>query len=174
MITAKNISSGFTLIELLIVIAIIGILSGIIVTQVGGTRSKARDARRLEDMRQISPAMESVMNDDANFFRSPTVVGTLPAIVNSNGKVYLVSIYDPLGDAEHQYIWVGNDGTQFCNGNAPGQYYCVLTKLESAAPCPSGQYHYFVVNNKGQKDHCDAHNYNSAASAPDICTCASW
>ncbi len=41
-------------------------------------------------------------------------------------------------------------------------------------PCPSGQYHYFVVNNKGQKDYCDAHNYNSAASAPDICTCASW
>lgn len=174
MATLKQQFQGFTLIELLIVIAIIGILSGIIVTQVGGARNKARDARRLEDMRQISPAMESVMNDDAKFFTSPTVVGTLPAITNARGNVYLVSIYDPLGDAEHQYIWVGNNGTQFCNGNAPGQYYCVLTKLENNAPCAAGEYHYFVVNNKGQKDHCDANNYNSVASAPDICTCTSW
>lgn len=45
---------GFTLIELLVVIAIIGLLSTMAVISLNSARAKARDARRLSDVKQIS------------------------------------------------------------------------------------------------------------------------
>lgn len=49
---------GFTLIELLIVIAILGLLSTIITVAMGNARLKARDAKRMSDMKQIQTALE--------------------------------------------------------------------------------------------------------------------
>ena len=53
-----NSQNGFTLIELLVVIAIIALLTGIIVTNLVGSRSKARDAKRVSDIGQIQVALE--------------------------------------------------------------------------------------------------------------------
>ena len=49
---------GFTLVELLVVIAIIGLLSTLAVIALGSARSKARDARRISDIKQIQTALE--------------------------------------------------------------------------------------------------------------------
>ncbi len=50
--------TGFTLIELLVVISIISLLSAIGAASLNSARTKARDTRRLSDMRQIATALE--------------------------------------------------------------------------------------------------------------------
>ena len=54
----KSKTAGFTLIELLVVIAIIGLLSSIVLASLNSARTKARDARRISDFKQISLALE--------------------------------------------------------------------------------------------------------------------
>lgn len=59
--------NGFTLIELLIVIAIIGILAGLVIASVGTVRLRARDADRLNTFRQIQNALELYYADNGQY-----------------------------------------------------------------------------------------------------------
>ena len=54
---------GFTLVELLVVIAIIGLLSTLAFISLNNARSKARDAKRVSDVRQIQSALELYYNN---------------------------------------------------------------------------------------------------------------
>ena len=54
---------GFTLIELLVVISIIGLLSTMAVIALNNARQKARDAKRISDIKQIQTALELYFND---------------------------------------------------------------------------------------------------------------
>lgn len=54
---------GFTLVEMLIVVAIIGLLSSTILIGLGPARAKARDARRIADLRQVQNGLENYYND---------------------------------------------------------------------------------------------------------------
>lgn len=51
--------SGFTLIEMLVVVTIIGLLSSTILVGLDNARRRARDARRIVDLRQIQNGLES-------------------------------------------------------------------------------------------------------------------
>jgi prepilin-type N-terminal cleavage/methylation domain-containing protein len=59
---------GFTLIELLVVIAIIGLLSSIVLASLNSARVKSRDARRLEDLKQMANAVQLYDVDPAPNF----------------------------------------------------------------------------------------------------------
>ena len=58
---------GFTLIELLVVIAIIGLLSTLAVVALNSARAKARDAKRVGDVKQMQTALELYYNDNQSY-----------------------------------------------------------------------------------------------------------
>ncbi len=59
---------GFTLIELLVVIAIIGLLSTLAVVALTSARAKARDAKRLSDVKQLQTALELSFADKGGVY----------------------------------------------------------------------------------------------------------
>ncbi len=71
----KTSNKGFTLIELLVVIAIIGILSSVVLASLNSARQKARDARRIADIKQIQLALE--LYADSNSGSYPTALSAL-------------------------------------------------------------------------------------------------
>lgn len=63
----QNYKSAFTLIELLVVIAIIGLLATISVVTLSNARGRARDVRRVADIKQVQTALELFFNDQGRY-----------------------------------------------------------------------------------------------------------
>ncbi|MEK7073444.1 MAG: prepilin-type N-terminal cleavage/methylation domain-containing protein [Patescibacteria group bacterium] len=63
----KRTQKGFTLIELLVVISIIGLLSTLAVVALNSAREKARDAKRVSDIKQVQTAMELYYSDNQQY-----------------------------------------------------------------------------------------------------------
>ena len=80
---------GFTLIELLVVIAIIGLLASIVIASLSTVQSKARDARRIEDIDQLRKAL-TLYSSDAGSYPIATATTTLTA-TSSVGAVLIAS-----------------------------------------------------------------------------------
>ncbi len=79
--------NGFTLIELLVVIAIIGLLSTLAVVALGSAKQKARDAKRLSDLKQFQSALELYYSDKTDYPSGNSVVlgGGSAACLNDQG-----------------------------------------------------------------------------------------
>ena len=78
---------GFTLIELLVVIAIIGLLSTLAVVALGSARVKARDSKRLSDLKQVQTALELYYTDNNGYPTASAVSlgSTNYACLNTSG-----------------------------------------------------------------------------------------
>jgi len=86
----KKNDEGFTLIELLVVIAIIGLLSTLSVLALNSARARARDAKRIADIKQIQTALEMYYNDADTYPTSSMVVAS--GTIAYGGNVYMKSI----------------------------------------------------------------------------------
>ncbi len=73
---------GFTLIELMVVIAIIGILAGIITASLSGAKAASRDAKRISDLNSIKLALSLYYNDNNKYPKTlaTMVPNYLPAV----------------------------------------------------------------------------------------------
>jgi len=81
---------AFTLIELLVVIAIIGILTTIAVVSLNNARAKARDAKRVADVKQVQTALELFFNDKGRY-PTPTefAVGSVYSTSTNGTTTYM-------------------------------------------------------------------------------------
>lgn len=71
-------NKGFTLIELLVVIAVIGILAAVVLASLNSARGKARDTRRISDLKQIQTALELYHTDNGSYPSTGVPVGSMP------------------------------------------------------------------------------------------------
>ena len=118
----KHHYSAFTLVELLVVIAIIGILSTLSVVVFNNVRAKARDSRRLSDVKQIGMALELYYDDTGRYPPPPTPTGTpITGLCLSNSGftstcgtiAYLQKIpSDPLPNIHYTYSYL-NSGESY-------------------------------------------------------------
>lgn len=71
----KRSHKAFTLIELLVVIAIIGILASVVVVNVGSSRIKARDAKRIAGKNEVITALKMAADDNGGIYPTGSVPG---------------------------------------------------------------------------------------------------
>lgn len=121
---------GFTLIELLVVIAIIGLLATLAIVSMGSARAKARDAKRISDIRQMSTIIDvedaAAPNTAITGVAGCILVDADVILCNAPGDVNQFSKFqDPstpgtpcttlLGDVTCQYSISKADGTAAAN-----------------------------------------------------------
>ncbi len=84
--------SGFTIIELLIVIAIIGILATLVLTNFQGAQAKGRDTVRKNDINSVYQKLEEFYNENGGY-PDGDLAGTVAVGVNNATAVGTVAVF---------------------------------------------------------------------------------
>lgn len=99
---------GFTLVELLVVIAIIGLLLTVILATLGQSQLKARDDKRITDLKQLEIGLELYYNVNRVYpaGNGGDITATLTALV----PTYIPKLpVDPTGDHTYRYAAGANN-----------------------------------------------------------------
>lgn len=142
----RSTSTGFTLIELLVVIAIIGLLASIILSSLNTAQQKGRDARRIEDVREIQNALllyDQTCKSYPNTLSSGANNGSCPSGTTLN--TFMVTIpNDPRSGNGYLYAAFGSGAvcTSYHLGAdlEVGQTVGYNVAASSVAKCTGGSY----------------------------------
>lgn len=130
---------GFTLIEILIVIAIIGILVGIVLVAFGGARASARDAVRMSDLRTLEKMLEMYKIEEERYPFSTADFQIQDQPWGSFWEGYGTVPKDPLSP-EQDYAYVSDEGRDY-QIYAKFEREPVLPAFACAEPCgPNAEY----------------------------------
>lgn len=109
----KTNRKGFTLIEILVVVAIIGILAGVVLVGLRGTGPQARDSRRVADLRQVQNGLELYYNKNSAYPPDSDWAGLKTALVGAAAGLGISNLpQDPTNNATYFYDY-GSDGTSY-------------------------------------------------------------
>lgn len=124
---------GFTLIELLVVVAIIALLSTLAIVALGSAREKARDAKRLSDIKQVQTALELYYTDQNGYPTGTALVlgGASAGCLGAGGFAVTGACTNP--------VYMGNVPANPAPGGADYSYtvgtnaYAITFSLEGAS-----------------------------------------
>jgi len=126
---------GFTLIELLVVIAIIGLLATIVMVSLNSARGKARDSRRLGDMKSIQLALAMYYDKYGNYPNSDNGgCGGWDCSGDGNGFVHALVTEG----------FLAADPSDPNNNSSCGNY-CYYRYTAGDYACDSARGYYFVL-----------------------------
>lgn len=138
-----SLSKGFTLIELLVVVSIISLLASIVLASLNGARSKARDAKRKEEIHSMQIALVLYYNDNHQYPNCAGAgwnlgVNSLDATWNTTGclitalKPYMSKM--PVDPTNNSAIWYTTGNYSYYYIVRPDlQDYDLVTQLENTA-----------------------------------------
>jgi prepilin-type N-terminal cleavage/methylation domain-containing protein len=137
----KRQNQGFTLIELLVVLTIIGILIGLSIFGLIGTREGSRDAKRKADLELIRSGLELYRSDCGAYPRNVTYTTNWPNQITGgtappasppsscvSGNVYVNVPMDPAYPSRN-YSYISN---------ASGTTYVICASLEQSTDTVTG------------------------------------
>lgn len=125
---ARQKKQGFTLIELLIVIAIIGLLATLAIVSLTTAQRKARDTKRIADIKQLQNAVELYYSENGSF---PDSGGTTVAWSDFGGLItaYITNVpIDPTNATDNSVDYVYTYGT-----SANNDEYFIGAQLEDSS-----------------------------------------
>lgn len=135
---------GFTLIELLVVIAIIGLLSTLAVVALGSAREKARDSKRLSDIKQTQTALELYFTDQNKYAAGTSLVlgGSSAKCLDKDGfkasgcaaPIYMDVVPSNPTPGGADYSYTGSDSTYTINFTLEGVSGALAAGAHTATP----------------------------------------
>jgi len=150
---SARIQRAFTLIELLVTISIIGILATLFIANLNSARSRARDAQRKSDLRNIQTALRLYSNDKGGFPYDGVNATT------HTGKIYGCGVNG---------ISVCDWGTEFSAGSPTSIYMTTLPK----DPLTSQSYKYTYYGKESFIiDACLENTSDASATTVNAATC---
>jgi len=129
---------GFTLIELLVVISVIGFLASASIVALDNARMKARDDRRMSDIKQFQKAMD-LYYDTNNIYPASGWLFSYSADWMNNTNTLAVALkphistlpVDPKNEAAPPYYGAGYSYAYYASSyGGTGQWYMIVFMLE--------------------------------------------
>lgn len=114
--------AGFTLIELLVVVAIIGLLASIISVSISSQRVKARDSRRVTDIKQVKTGLDLYFAAGSGYPDTTVWNANIGKILQCSGIDILRIPQDPLPSTYSYTYAAASNSTTGCGTTVRARY----------------------------------------------------